>query len=79
MLTRLQIAVLVFMMVQAVLFGIGMVGILATPLNANAMTAIPYMIVATFIVSAPIAWLIAPRLQARYWRRQHRHGDFISG
>jgi hypothetical protein len=77
--TRLQIAAMVFMMVQAVLFGIGMVSILVTPLNDSAMTFVPWMVAASFLISAPLAWLIAPRLQARYWRRRHTDGDVISG
>jgi hypothetical protein len=77
--TRLQIASMVFMMVQAVLFGIGMVLILATPLSKSAMTLVPWMIAGSFLVSAPLAWLIAPRLQLRYWHRRHTNGDFISG
>jgi hypothetical protein len=77
--TRLQIAAMVFMMVQAVLFGIGMVSILDTPLTRDAMTLVPCMVVVTFLVSAPLAWWIAPRLQMRYWRRRHCEGDFLSG
>jgi hypothetical protein len=77
--TRLQIAAMVFMMIQAMLFGIGMVLILATPLNTNAMTLIPWMIAGSFVVSAPLAWIIAPRLQLRYWHRRHTDGDAISG
>jgi hypothetical protein len=77
--TRLQIASMVFMMVQAVLFGIGMVSILVTSLSENAMTLVPWMIAGSFIVSAPLAWLIAPRLQLRYWHQRHTDGDIISG
>ena len=77
--TRLQIAGLVFMMVQAVLFGIGVVAILATPLDREASTLVPCMIALTFLVSAPLAWLIAPRLRMRYWRRRRAEGDVISG
>jgi hypothetical protein len=77
--TRLQIASMVFMMVQAVLFGIGMVSILATPLNQSAMTLVPWMIAVSFVISAPLAWLIAPRLQLRYWHKRHSQGDVISG
>ena len=77
--TRLQIAAMVFMMIQAMLFGIGMVLILATPLNTNAMTLIPWMIAGSFFVSAPLAWIIAPRLQLRRWHRRHTDGDAISG
>ncbi|MBR0774813.1 hypothetical protein JQ543_15795 [Bradyrhizobium diazoefficiens] len=77
--TRVQIASMVFMMLQPILFGIGMVLILTTPLNQHAMMLIPWMIAATFFVSAPLAWLLAPRLQMRYWRQRHTNGDFISG
>ena len=77
--TRLQIASMVFMMVQAVLFGIGMVSILVTSLSENAMTLVPWMIAGSFIVSAPLAWLIALRLQLRYWRQRHTDSDIISG
>lgn len=77
---RFQIASMVFMMVQAVLFGIGVVTILATPLLADTMmTAMPLMIAATVLISAPVAWLIAPRLRARYWRERHVQGDVLSG
>ncbi len=65
---RLAIAALVFMMVQAVLFGIGAVLVLATPLHDEAMTLMPYMIAVTIILAAPLSWWLAPRLRARYWR-----------
>jgi hypothetical protein len=29
---------------------------------------LPVVIVLSFLLAAPIAWLIAPRLRARYWR-----------
>ena len=67
--TRIQIASMVFMMVQPVLFCIGIVLILATQFNQNAMTLVPWIIATSFFVSAPLAWLIAPRLQMRYRRR----------
>ncbi len=69
--TRIQIASMVFTMVQPALFCIGIVLILATPLDQNAMTLVPWIIATSFFVSAPLAWLIAPRLQMRYWRRWH--------
>lgn len=68
---RFQIAAMVYMMVQAVLFGAGMIAILATPLAAHAIQLIPPMIAATALISAPISWKIAPRLRARYWRARH--------
>ncbi|QOZ78822.1 hypothetical protein XH83_27480 [Bradyrhizobium sp. CCBAU 53351] len=76
---RLQIAAMVFMMVQAVLFGAGMVVILLTPIQSDAMEAIPTMIAISVVTSAAIAWLIAPRLRQRYWRARGADGDVISG
>jgi membrane protein YdbS with pleckstrin-like domain len=75
---RFRIASLVYMMTNAVLFGIGMVSIMTIPaLARNAMDWVPMAVIASFILAAPIAWWIAPRLRARYWR--HRGGDVISG
>lgn len=77
---RLQIAALVFMMVQAVLFGAGAVAILLTPaLRDQGFFYMPLMIAATMIVAALLSWMIAPRLQARYWRRRGVDHDVISG
>jgi hypothetical protein len=76
---RLQIAAMVFMMVQAVLFGAGMVAILLTSAQSDAMTAMPTMIAVSCVASAAIAWLIAPRLRQRYWRAKGCDGDLISG
>ena len=39
-------------------------------LNAHAAFWIPVVVVASFILAAPVAWLVAPRLQARYDRRR---------
>jgi len=64
---RFQIAALVFMMVQAVVFGIGTVAVLATPLSAYAMQLMPWMVGVSAIVSAPLSWMIAPRMRARFW------------
>ena len=76
--TRLGIAAMVGLMVNAVLFGVGLITILMTPaLSANAFVALPVMIALSFVVSAPISWAIAPRLRARYWRG--RPADFIAG
>ncbi|RDV01323.1 hypothetical protein [Undibacter mobilis] len=76
--TRLGIASLVGLMVNAVLFGAGLIVILMVPaLNAQAFAALPVMILISFAIAAPISWAIAPRLQARYWRG--RESDFIAG
>jgi hypothetical protein len=76
---RLQIAAMVFMNVQAILFGAGMLVILLTPIQSDAMAAIPAMVAASVVASAAIAWLIAPRLRQRYWRVRGAPGDSISG
>jgi hypothetical protein len=68
---RFQIAALVFMMTNAVAFGLGIVPILMIPAFANnAFEAIPAAVLASFAISAPLSWFIAPRLRARYWRPQ---------
>lgn len=68
---RTQIAALVYSMTNGVMFGIGLIVVLMVPaLNANAGFWIAVVIVASLILAAPFAWLIAPRLRARYWRRR---------
>jgi len=65
---RVQIAAMVYLMVQAVMFGIGVVLVLGTPLADMAMTLLPWVVATTAVLSIPISWMIAPRLQAEYWR-----------
>ena len=68
--TRAQIAALVFSMTNSVLFGAGLVVVLLVPaLNENAGIWICVVIAASLVIAAPFAWLIAPRLRARYWRQ----------
>ena len=69
MFVRVQIAALVFMMVQAVLFGTGAILVLATPLTAYAMQLMPWVVVISTLVSLPLSWLLAPRLRLRYANR----------
>jgi hypothetical protein len=66
---RLFTAALVFMMVQGVLFGIGTVLVLATPLTAFAMQLMPWVVGISVIVSLPLSWMIAPRLRSRFENR----------
>jgi membrane protein implicated in regulation of membrane protease activity len=68
---RLQITILLFMMAQAVFFGIGTIIVLATPLKAYAGQLVPVVIVASAILAAPAAWKIAPRLRSAYSRQKH--------
>ena len=71
--TRFQIALLIFMMANAVAFGVGIVLVLMIPVLATyAFEAIPAIVVASFLVSAPAAWFIAPTLRSRY-QRAHSH------
>jgi hypothetical protein len=71
--TRVQIAALIFLMVNAVLFGAGLITILTVPaLAAHAMALIPVVVALSFVVAAPVSWLMAPRLRARYWRERER-------
>jgi len=74
--TRFQIAAMIFMMVNAVVFCAGIVPVLMIPALANnAFEMIPAVVIASFILSAPLSWFIAPRLRARYWRTQSRQGE----
>jgi hypothetical protein len=60
---------MVYPMVNAVLFGIAAITMLSIPaLNEMASTLFLYIVPASFLLSAPIAWMIAPRLRLRYWR-----------
>ncbi|MGJ4962106.1 hypothetical protein ACQR2C_08020 [Bradyrhizobium sp. HKCCYLRH3061] len=76
---RTQISAMIFMMVQAVLFGAGVLTILLTPLSDHAMIAMPVMIASSVALAAILFWQIAPRLRARYWRRRGTTHDLISG
>jgi uncharacterized membrane protein YhaH (DUF805 family) len=64
--TRFWISMLIFMMVSAVLFGVGIISIMTIPyLSAKAATLVPIMIAVSFLLAAPISWIIAPQLRAR--------------
>lgn len=76
---RIQIAAIVYLMVQAVMFGIGVMLVLGTPLADMAMTIMPWVVATTAVLSIPISWMIAPRLRARYWREKGLKSDMISG
>lgn len=67
--TRLWIAAMIFPMVNAVLFGTGVITLLTVPsLRVNASPGIWYVVAISFIIAAPISWLVAPRLRLRFWR-----------
>lgn len=69
--TRAQIALLIYLMTNGVLFGAGVVLVLTWPtLSVDAGFWISAVVAMSFILAAPIAWWIAPRMRARYWRRR---------
>ena len=62
--TRFAIAALIWPMIQAVLFGLGVVGLLAAPIEASALgIAVWWMVAGTVVISTPLAWVLAPRLR----------------
>lgn len=67
--TRIAIAALIFLMVQGVFFGVGMILVLTAAPADRQQTLIPLMIALTMLISAPVAWFIAPRMMLRFRRR----------
>lgn len=66
---RFQIAVMVGLMINAIIFGIGAVTVLSVPaLSAHAAYLLPAVVICAFVITPLIAWMIAPRLRLRYWR-----------
>ena len=65
--TRLRVATLIFTMVNAVVFGGGLITVLTTPaLSQHAFFWIPAVVVSSFVFSAPLAWFIAPMMMQRF-------------
>jgi 4-amino-4-deoxy-L-arabinose transferase-like glycosyltransferase len=74
---RFEIAAMLFLMVQAVLFGVGAVLVLGTSLADHALVLMPWAVGIAAVIAAPVSWMIAPRLRARYWRdHSEDHGFF---
>ena len=64
---RLRVAALVFAMVNAVVFGIGLVTVLTTPaLAQHSFFWIPVIVVSSFFISPPLSWFIAPMMMQRF-------------
>ena len=59
---RTRISILIYSTTQAVLFGAGVVAVLATPLQAHADILIPAVVALTAALAAPAAYMLAPRL-----------------
>jgi hypothetical protein len=71
---RLRVAALIYLIVNAVVFGVGMISILMTPaLAQHAFFWIPAMIVTSFVLSAPLSWFIAPSMMMRFILARRTH------
>jgi hypothetical protein len=71
---RLRVAALVYLMVNAVVFGVGLVSVLMTPaLAQHAFFWIPVIVVASFVLAAPLAWSIAPSMMMRFILARRAH------
>ena len=69
---RARVAALVFSMVNAVVFGAGLVAVLSIPaLSAHAFFWIPVVVLTSFLFAAPLSWLIAPMMMLRFVRARH--------
>jgi hypothetical protein len=64
---RMRVAALIYLMVNAVVFGVGLISVLMTPtLAQHAFFWIPAIIVTSFVLSAPLSWFIAPSMMMRF-------------
>lgn len=68
--TRLAVSILIYPMVQAVLFGMGVLLVLLSPMARDAMTMIPAVGVISGVAGTAIAWRIAPRMMLGHRRRR---------
>lgn len=66
MTTNTRLAVLIYSMVQAVLFGVPTIIVLSVPsLAADAAVYLPWIIVVSFLVAVPVAFVVGPWMKAR--------------
>jgi len=64
---RMNVAALIFSMVNAILFGVGLITVLSVPsLSDNAVFWIPLVVLGSLVLAPPIAWFIAPSLMQRF-------------
>ena len=65
--SRARVAILIFSMVNAVLFGAGLVTVLSVhSLAVHASFWIPLVVLTSFVLAPPIAWFIAPSMMQRF-------------
>ena len=71
---RLRVAALIFAMVNAVVFGVGLIAILTTPaLAQQAFFWIPAIVVSSFVISPLLSWYIAPMMMQRFIQSRPFH------
>lgn len=64
---RLSVAAMVYAIVNAVVFGVGLISVLLLPaLAVHSFFWISAVVVCSFVISAPIAWFIAPSMMIRF-------------
>jgi hypothetical protein len=72
-LARLRVAALIYAMVNAVVFGSGLLTVLSTPaLAQHAFFSIPVVVAISFAVPMPLSRVIAPSMMMRFARSQRR-------
>jgi hypothetical protein len=70
---RVRVSALIYAMVNAVVFGAGLLTVLLTPaLAQHAFFWIPVLVASSFVASVPAAWFIAPSMMLRFTRAQQR-------
>lgn len=79
--TDFWLKVMCSLMINAVLFGVGVITVLSVPTLADlAKYLIPAVIVVSFMVTPLLCGFVARRMRIRNWSaEQWRQGDLISG
>lgn len=79
--TDFWLKVMCALMINAVLFGVGVITVLSVPTFADqAKYLIPMVIVASFVITPLLCGFVARRMRIRNWKAgQWREGDLISG
>ncbi len=72
---RIMLTLLIYLIVQGVLFGIGMVIVMASPLEEQADVLVPWLVGLSFIIAVPVAMGIAPRMKAWREMRSRRRNE----
>lgn len=66
---RTAITLLIYGMVQAVIFGAGLLTLLWSPLKSDSGVLIATIVVFSLVLAAPAAWMITPMMRSRHQRK----------